>query len=183
MSLEYYNGITDRLLFKQGTMSFSGSNQFWNNIGKVRNRGIELELSAVAVRRKQFEWTTALNFSANKNKLLDIGGEPYQYNYGERNEIYAAVVGKPAVQFFGYKTDGVWVSDQQIQEAQAAGYTSSLSKYFVAGGLKFVDVNGDKVIDEKIVLHWDHHSPTLHGVLPIPSVTKGLDTGFSPGCR
>lgn len=169
MSLEYYNGITDRLLFKQGTMSFSGSNQFWNNIGKVRNRGIELELSAVAVRRKQFEWTTALNFSANKNKLLDIGGEPYQYNYGERNEIYAAVVGKPAVQFFGYKTDGVWTSDQQIQEAQAAGYTSSLSKYFVAGGLKFVDVNGDKVIDEK--------DRTALGS-PFPNFTWGITNTF-----
>ncbi len=70
-----------------------------------------------------------------------MGGEPFQYNYGERNEIYAAMVGAPSVQFFGYKTDGVWKSDQEIADAQAAGYSSSLSKYFVAGGLKFVDVD------------------------------------------
>lgn len=149
MSLEYYNGTTDRLLFKQGTMSFSGSNQFWNNIGKVRNEGFEIELTSHNVKNKTFEWSTSLNVSANKNTLIDIGGEDHQYNYGERNEIYAAIAGSPSVQFFGYKTDGVWLSDAQIAEEQAAGYTSSLSKYFVAGGLKFVDRNGDKRIDEE----------------------------------
>lgn len=148
MSLEYYNGVTDRLLYKQASMSFSGSNQYWNNIGKVRNQGLELELSSVNVRKKNWQWSTMLNISGNRNRLLQMGGEPYQYNYGERNEIYASIVGRPSVQFFGYKTDGVWTSDQEIADAKAAGYTSALSKYFVAGGLKFVDVTGDKIIDE-----------------------------------
>lgn len=149
LSLEYYNGTTDRLLFRQNAMSFSGSNQFWNNIGKVRNQGIEIELTSNNVRRKDLEWSTMFNIAANRNKLLDMGGEPFQYNYGERNEIYAAMVGSPSVQFFGYKTNGVWTSDQEIADAQAKGLSSSLSKYFVAGGLKFVDVNGDNRIDEK----------------------------------
>ncbi|MGN6418196.1 MAG: SusC/RagA family TonB-linked outer membrane protein [Pseudobacter sp.] len=148
-SIEYYNGTTDRLLFKQGTMSFSGSNQFWNNIGKVKNEGWELELTSHNVKNKKIEWSTSLNFATNKNTLLNIGGEDHQFNYGERNEIYAAFAGAPSVQYYGYKTDGVWLSDQQIADAQAAGYTSSLSKYFVAGGLKFVDRNGDKRIDEE----------------------------------
>jgi TonB-linked SusC/RagA family outer membrane protein len=148
MSLEYYNGVTDRLLYKQATMSFSGSNQYWNNIGKVRNQGLELELSSVNVRKKNWQWSTMLNISGNRNKLMQMGGEPYQYNYGERNEIYASIVGHPSVQFFGYKTDGVWKSDQEIADAKAAGYSSAMSKYFVAGGLKFVDVTGDKIIDE-----------------------------------
>jgi TonB-linked SusC/RagA family outer membrane protein len=147
-SLEYYNGVTDRLLYKQATMSFSGSNLYWNNIGKVRNQGIEVELSSVNVRKKNWQWSTNLNISGNRNKLLQMGGEPYQYNYGERNEIYASVVGSPSVQYFGYKTDGVWKSDQEIADAKADGYSSAMSKYFVAGGLKFVDVTGDKVIDE-----------------------------------
>ena len=147
-SIEYYNGVTDRLLYKQATMSFSGSNQYWNNIGKVRNQGLELELSSVNVRKKNWQWSTNLNISGNRNKLLQMGGEPYQYNYGERNEIYASIVGSPSVQFFGYKTDGVWKSDQEIADAKAAGYSSAMSKYFVAGGLKFVDVTGDMVIDE-----------------------------------
>lgn len=165
MSLEYYNGVTDRLLYKQGTMSFSGSNQYWNNMGKVRNQGIEVELSLVNVRNKNWQWSTMLNMSGNRNKLLEIGGEAYQYNYGERNEIYASVVGGPSVQFFGYKTNGVWTSDQEIADAKAAGYSSSMSKYFVAGGLKFVDVTGDKVIDEA--------DRTILGT-PFPDFTWGI---------
>ena len=150
MSLEYYNGTTDRLLFKQGTMSFSGSNQYWNNIGKVRNEGFEIELTSHNVKNKNIEWSTSINLSANKNTLLDLGGEPHQYNIGERQETYAAFPGGPSIQFFGYKTDGVWLSDADIAKAQAEGYKSdAFSKYFVAGGLKLVDVNGDKNIDEK----------------------------------
>ena len=51
------------------------------------------------------------------------------------------------MQFYGYKTDGVWLSQAEINAAQAAGLTSALPSLFVPGGLKLVDVNGDKVID------------------------------------
>ena len=147
LTLEYYNSITDRLLYNQATMAFTGSNEFINNSGKVRNQGIEIELGGTPVRNANFEWTANVNLTANRNKLLELGGEPFQYNFGERNEIYAAIVGSPAIQYFGYKTDGVWTSQAQIDEARSAGLSSTLSRYFMEGGLKFVDVNGDNVID------------------------------------
>ncbi len=149
LTLEYYNSITDRLLYNQATMSFTGSNEFINNSGKVRNQGIEIELGGSPVKNSNFEWTANINFTANRNKLLELGGEPFQYNFGERNEIYAAIVGSPAIQYFGYKTDGVWTSQAQIDEARGAGLTSPLSRYFMEGGLKFVDVNGDNIIDAR----------------------------------
>src|SRR5690606_15740894 len=121
LSVDFYNKVTDQLLFKESTMSFSGSFEFWNNAGRVRNRGIEIDLNSINITNKKFEWKTALNLSANKNRLLDLGGESYQYNYGERNEVYAAIVGQPAIQYFGYKTDGVWTSQAQIDEAKANG--------------------------------------------------------------
>ena len=68
-------------------------------------------------------------------------------NQGERTELYMNRVGDPLVQFFGYKTDGVWLSQAQIDAARAAGLNSALSNVFVPGGLKLVDVTGDKVID------------------------------------
>ncbi|ANH82881.1 SusC/RagA family TonB-linked outer membrane protein [Niabella ginsenosidivorans] len=145
--LDWYNRVTDRLLYNQATMSFTGSNQYINNIGKLRNKGVEIELGGVPVQTKNITWSTSVNFTRNKNTLLALGGEPYQYNYGERNEVYAAIVGQPAIQFFGYKTNGVWLSDKEIADAKAAGLTSTLSKYFQAGGLKYVDINGDNAID------------------------------------
>lgn len=147
LTLEYYNSVTDRLLYNQAAMSFSGSNEFINNAGKVRNQGIEVEITSNNYKSKKVDWTTSITFSHNKNKLLELGGEPYQYNFGERNEVYAAIVGEPAIQFYGYKTAGVWTSQAQIDEAKASGITSPLSRYFQAGGLKYVDINGDKVIN------------------------------------
>ncbi len=73
MSLEYYNGTTDRLLFKQNTMSFSGSNQFWNNIGKVRNQGFELELTSNNIRRKNLEWITMFNIRYQQEQTVGYG--------------------------------------------------------------------------------------------------------------
>lgn len=147
LTVEYYNSVTDRLLYNQATLSFSGSNEFINNSGKVRNRGVEVEISSNNYKSKKVDWTTSVTFSTNKNKLLELGGEPFQYNFGERNEVYAAIVGEPAIQFYGYKTDGVWISQAQIDEARNNGLTSPLSRYFQAGGLKYVDVNGDNVIN------------------------------------
>ncbi|MDQ0641286.1 TonB-linked SusC/RagA family outer membrane protein [Pedobacter sp. W3I1] len=147
LGVEYYYSTTKDLLLQQGTESFTGSDSYWNNNGTVRNKGIEIELSSTNINNKAFRWNTSLNFAANRNKLIKLGGEPYQYNYGVRNEIYASIVGGPAVQFFGYQTDGVWLSQADIT---ASGQTGSiLSNYLTPGSLKIVDQNGDHVIDEK----------------------------------
>ncbi|SMC93778.1 SusC/RagA family TonB-linked outer membrane protein [Pedobacter nyackensis] len=169
LSLEYYNSNTEKLLYKRSTQSFSGSYEYFDNSGRVKNQGIEVELTSNNIKNDKFQWTTALNFSANRNKLLELGGEPFQYNYGERNEIYAAIVGQPAIQFFGYKTDGIWTSQAQIDAAKASGQTSTLAKYYAAGGLKFVDINGDNKIDV--------NDRTTLGT-PFPDFTWGINNSF-----
>jgi len=149
LSIDAYQSQTDKLLLQQGTQSITGSNVFYNNNGSIRNRGFEIELNSVNMARKSFRWTTSLNFALNRNKLLKLGGEPYQYNYGERNEIYASIVGQPYTQFFGYKTDGIWTSQAEVDAALAAGQTSILQSYFQPGGLKIKDINGDGKINEQ----------------------------------
>ena len=169
LTLEYYNSNTEKLLYKRATQSFSGSFEYFDNSGRVKNQGVEIEFTSNNIRNDKFQWTTALNFSANRNRLLELGGEPFQYNYGERNEIYAAIVGQPAIQFFGYKTNGVWISQAQIDEAKAGGQTSTLAKYYATGGLKFVDVNGDNKIDV--------NDRTTLGT-PFPDFTWGINNSF-----
>ncbi|HZH65246.1 MAG TPA: TonB-dependent receptor [Flavisolibacter sp.] len=149
LTVDAYQSKSDRLLLQQTSMAFTGVPLTWNNIGRVQNRGVEVELTTNNLRRKNLKWTTSLNLSHNKNKLLELGGEALFLNQGERTELYRNMPGRQLIEFFGYRTDGVWLSQQQIDEARAKGLTSNLSNLFVPGGLKLVDITGDNVIDDK----------------------------------
>ena len=146
-SLDVYQSKTDQLLLKQSAMAFTGVPQTWNNIGRLQNRGIEFEITTNNIKRKNFKWSTSANIAHNSNKVLELGDEALVLNQGERTELYLNKVGAPFIQFYGYKTDGVWLSQADITAAQAAGLTSGLSNVFVPGGLKLVDINGDKKLD------------------------------------
>ncbi|WP_345947945.1 TonB-dependent receptor [Mucilaginibacter sp. PAMB04274] len=169
LTLDYYNSRTNKLLLQQGTQSFTGSNVFYNNNGSIKNEGFEAEFSSTNINGKKFYWTTSFNISVNRNKLLKLGGEPYQYNYGERNEIYATIVGSPYVQFYGYQSDGVWLSQADVDAALASGQTSILQSYFQPGGLKLKDLNGDNKIDI--------NDRTVIGN-PFPDFTWGITNSF-----
>ncbi len=147
LTLDVYQSKTDQLLLKQAALGFSGVPLTWNNIGKLQTNGIELQISTTNIDKKGIKWTTLGNISHNENKVLELGAEALLLNQGERNELYMNKVGGPLIQFLGYKTDGVWLSQAAIDAAKAKGLTSPLSNMFVPGGLKIVDVNGDNVID------------------------------------
>jgi TonB-linked SusC/RagA family outer membrane protein len=147
ISVDAYQSKTDKLLLNQPTMAFTGVPLVINNIGSMNNKGIEFELTTTNIKTKDFKWTTAANISHTENKVRELGKETYLRSQGERTEVYQTRVGDPLVQYYGFKTDGVWLSQAQIDEAKAAGITSPLAQMFIPGGLKLVDVNGDKIID------------------------------------
>jgi TonB-linked SusC/RagA family outer membrane protein len=147
ISLDIYKSKTEKLLLQQSVMAFTGVPQFWNNLGSLQNTGFEIDISSKNIQNKNFRWTTSANLSRNENKILELGTEAYLLNQGERSEVYRNQVGDPLVQFLGFKTDGVWMSQAQIDEARAKGLTSNLSAAFTPGGLKIVDTNGDNKLD------------------------------------
>lgn len=165
-SVDAYQSKSDRLLLQQTAMAFTGVPLTWNNIGRLQNRGIEVELTTNNLRKRDLRWTTSINFAHNRNQILELGGEAFFLNQGERTELYRNMPGRPLVEFFGYKTDGVWLSQAQIDDARAKGLTSNLSNLFTPGGLKLVDMNGDNVIDDK--------DRTVLGS-PYPDFTWGLN--------
>ena len=169
-SLDVYQSKTDQLLLQQAAMGFTGVPFSWNNIGSLRNNGIEFEFTSNNIRTKKFKWTTSGNIAHNKNKISELGSEAFLLNQGERTELYMNKVGGPLVQFYGYKTDGVWLSQKEIDDAKAKGLTSNLTNMFVPGGLKLIDINGDKVIDI--------NDRTVIGN-PYPEYTWGITNNFT----
>jgi hypothetical protein len=119
ISLEYYNSNTIQLLLRQPSMYITGHQSYWNNIGKVNNKGLESEIMTTNIDKKDFRWTTTANISTNKNKLLNYGDKEKEDNTGERAEVYRAIVNQPAIQYFGYKSDGVYTSFEEVAAALA----------------------------------------------------------------
>lgn len=167
LSVDVYNSVTDKLLLQQATMAFSGVPLSWNNIGSLYNKGYEFELAATVLKSNNFKWSTTSNLSHTRNEIKELGNEAYLLNYGERNEIYKSVVGGPLVQFFGYKTDGIWISQEQID---ASGLTSNLPSVFKPGGLRLVDVDGNGEINTD--------DRTIIGD-PYPDFTWGFTNNFT----
>lgn len=166
ITLDMYRSKTDKLLLQQSAMAFTGVPQFWNNLGKLENKGFELELNTRNFQSKSFSWNTSANISHNENKILQLGTEAFLLNQGERTEVYRNKVGDPLVVYYGFKTDGVWLSQAQINNS---GLTSSLPNVFVPGGLKIVDVNGDNKID---------NSDRTNIGSPYPNFIWGITNGF-----
>ena len=168
-SLDVYQSKTEKLLLRQSAQAFTGVAQTWNNIGSLRNNGFEFEVTSNNYKRKNFTWTTSANIAQTRNSIIELGKEALILNQGERTELYLNRVGDPLVQFYGYKTDGVWLSQSDIDKAIAGGLKTALTPYFVPGGLKLKDLNGDNVIDG--------NDRTVIGS-PYPDFTWGITNTF-----
>jgi hypothetical protein len=174
-TFDMYNSVTDKLLLQQSAMAFSGVPQFWNNLGKLENKGFELEITTKNIQKDDFTWTTSANISQNRNKILELGTEAFLLNQGERTEVYKNKVGDPLVTFYGFKTDGVWLSQDQINKS---GLTSSLTAMFVPGGLKIVDMNGDGKLDNSDRTNLGNPYPDFNWGITNTFKFKGFDFSF-----
>ena len=86
------------------------------NVGKMRNRGIEVAINAIPVRIRDFEWKTTVTASHNANKLLSLSNDLYE-TANEHDEAWLGEpitisthrleVGKSVGNYFGMKSVGV----------------------------------------------------------------------------
>ena len=70
--MDYYIKTTDKLLFNVPLPSQTGFTSIVDNVGKMENKGFEFAVSSVNVDRNGWYWTTNLNISTNKNKILEL---------------------------------------------------------------------------------------------------------------
>jgi TonB-linked SusC/RagA family outer membrane protein len=72
LSVDFYDNITKDLFLPVELSRTTGFNSLLQNVGKLRNRGVEVALNTVNVRAGGFEWTSNLNFTYNRNRVLDL---------------------------------------------------------------------------------------------------------------
>ena len=72
LGVDFYNDVTNRLFLGNQLSRTTGFATLNTNIGKVQNRGWEFTLLTENVRTKNFRWTTNINFTINRNKVLEL---------------------------------------------------------------------------------------------------------------
>jgi len=125
---DFYNKITSDLLYRLQLPSTTGYESSMTNLGKIRNRGLELGLTTRNIQTPDFVWTTSVNYSMNRSMVIDIDGNIIG-KWGGR-----IVEGRPLNQFYGYVRLGTWGVDEA---AEAAKYNKK------PGDLKYWDRNGN----------------------------------------
>ena len=146
-TVDYYTKTTNDLLMSRTLPVYTGFRVRTDNIGSIRNRGIEIAISGDPVVGK-FRWNTGFNISANRNKVLSLGDVPdgrigFPTNdggYALGNPLMYLVEGEPYGQMYGYGFEGIWGTDKS---SQAAIYGE------LPGDEKWTDVNKDSIIDVK----------------------------------
>lgn len=180
-TLDWYNKKTKDLLVAVPVDPTTGFSTQMKNAGTVENKGIELSLSWNDKIGKDFQYNVGWNMAYNHNEVTEVKSNQTYNNGGNdllaQNTGYMARFeeGHPIGYFWGYKTEGVMQNEADVQayldkNCKGNAANSKQGTGIKPGDLKFVDVNGDGVVndDDKTELGDPH-----------PDVTMGITLGAS----
>ena len=133
--VDVYLQNTSDLLMDRQLPQTSGFNSVVYNIGKTRNKGIEVTINTQNIKKKDFSWSTDFIFARNKEEIVQLYG-------GTKDDVGNGwFIGQPLSVYFDYKALGIW---QLGEEAEMAKYGT----VFKPGDIKIQDTNGDYKITE-----------------------------------
>lgn len=130
-SVDYYTSTTEDLLLRRTISSVQGITSILQNIGETKNHGLEILLSGAVIDRGDFKWSADLNFSFNRNEIVDLYGD------GQDDIANRWFIGEPINVNYGLAFDGIW---QERDSSMAALYNA------IPGDVRIKDVNGDTLI-------------------------------------
>ena len=141
LNLDVYQKKTTDLLLAKPLAAFSGFTTIQSNIGKTENKGLEVGLTGVIFDKKDFSWTSSFNISINKNKIVELSGNPYASGFASWVEV-----GQPLGAFRGYRVQGIFQNAAEIAAAPKQAVTSNPLTSTAPGDIRFADINGDGFI-------------------------------------
>jgi len=158
LNFDWYIKTTKDWLVAAPTLASYGTGAPYINGGDVENRGFELSLSW---RDKigDFSYFASANVAHNENKVTRIDNYekiihgPINVLADLTSEMFRAEEGYPIGYFWGYKTDGIFQNEEEVQS-----YVNSEGEMIQPdaepGDVRFVNTNGDNVIndDDKVMI-------------------------------
>ena len=94
LTFDFYNEITSDALFQVPLSMTTGMSETYQNIGKIRNHGIEFAVNANIIQSKDWTWTAYANLTWNQNEVMKLStDDPIEYTFQIIEE------GRPYTQF------------------------------------------------------------------------------------
>ncbi|MBR5203783.1 MAG: TonB-dependent receptor [Bacteroidaceae bacterium] len=149
VTVDYYDKTTDGILMSVATPVTFALGGYYDNIGKVNNRGVEISAD-FRERIGKVDITVGGNIAFNKNEILEMGETGDLFS---GNRIYRK--GEAMNSFYGYKSAGLFQSWDEIknwpgiEDLGNGKYAYAFNKSYTVqpGDIKYKDLNGDKKID------------------------------------
>lgn len=192
-SIDFYKNTTKDLLM-QFTISGSGYNTQYRNIGQTQNKGLEIALNYAPIQKKDYGLSFSVVAGFNKNKIVDLGSLSNGYTVAtswQNTEVGADYLVKPGYavgQMWGFVTDGRYeVSDFKefdglnwiLKDGVADGTDVIGGDAVRPGGLKLKDMTDDGRIteDDKTII--GDANPLCTGGFTVAGYWKGLDLNMN----
>jgi TonB-linked SusC/RagA family outer membrane protein len=162
------------LLMSRSLSGISGYKRATENIGAIRNKGIEFSWNAALIRSNDFEWNFSGSFSLDRNKVTRLAGglnEIWSLTDQRINNEGNLIVGQPRNTYYMMRSAG-------IAQAEDMWYVHTLNlngRQVAPGDLMPVDINNDGVIDEngdRIVV--GSKDPKFYGGFATDFTWKGI---------
>lgn len=151
LNFDWYNKTTKDWLISAPILATAGADAPFINGGNVKNTGIELALT-YRNNLGDFNYSVGVNGAYNKNEVGNIPtadgivhGLSNQL-FDNALEFYRAQSGFPIGYFWGLKTAGIFQNEAEVQSYRSAG-GKVIQPTAAPGDVKYVDVNGDGIID------------------------------------
>lgn len=172
VSLDYFYKKTKNMLVERPYIAVIGEGGYaWYNGGNMENKGFEATLTW-RDHVRDFNYEASFNMAIYKNKVIGLSQDIY-YTYGGGNGVDKSLVGQPFGSWFGYKTDGIFHTQAEVDE-----YKSKYDVQFGAPGvgrIKYVDANGDGKINTNDRTWLGSDNPKFIGGLNLSCSYKGFD--------
>ena len=165
-SFDYFSRQTIGILIIPPVASAVGEGQQrFVNGASTANKGWELTLGYAKTLKNGLYFNVTTNFGATKNKITDL---PIEVRTAYPGTAQNSIIGHSQYEIFGYKTEGLFQSQADI-DSHAAQIGSRL------GGIKYVDINGDGVINSDDRTFIGSTLPKLEYGINISLAYKNLD--------
>lgn len=183
-SLGFYKKTTEGLLYPFTMALSTGLESTQINFANIENKGVEFEISADIIQKKDWQWFFSFNIGKNRNKITNLDA---QYVSAPGQTFLTNTVikeGESLGLLYGFQTDGVFQNQAEIDYYESLNVDHQYQEQYsyrktIPGDLKFVDQNGDGYVnkvygnhEDKVVLGCSR--PKFEGGLNTRLTWKGL---------